>query len=230
MEPSDAVVKRLRPLVAAHGDCSQAPVRFRPDTWRPWLKPRGLTAVLECGSPGPSPRERLIGRQDLDVLRDAVRTQADGLCEFFTAVMIWGSGTTNGRGPRYTEMALCDARLRGTLARTCELVRAGDLVGAYRAFRVAGVGSPFFTKWFAAVDDGSGMERALILDSRVFNTLNGLGWVSWKAAGTRTRAVRYAAYVHQMHSWARALDVDPSRLEWVMFHLNGEVSPKSPAH
>jgi hypothetical protein len=45
----------------------------------------------------------LIGREDLAVLHGAVGTEADGLLELFTAVMIWGSGTTNGRGPRYSE-------------------------------------------------------------------------------------------------------------------------------
>lgn len=162
-----------------------------------------------------------MSREDLAGLRDAVGTDTDGLRELFTAVMIWGSGTTNGRGPRNTEKALSDAQLSPTLLRTYGMVRAGDLVGAYRSFRIAGVGFPFFTKWFAAVDDGSAGDRALILDSRVFATLNELGWMSWQSAGTPNRAMRYAVYVHQMNLWARALDVDPPWLEWLLFKLNG---------
>ncbi len=137
--------------------------------------------------------------------------------------MIWGSGTSNGRGPRYTEAALGDPHLTDVLSRTADLVWNGDLASAYRQFRVAGVGRSFFTKWFAAVDDESTDERALILDSRVFRTLNALGWVSYEAAGTRHWPTRYVTYVRAMHSWAAELDVEPSWLEWLMFDLSGDI-------
>ncbi|MGW8695692.1 8-oxoguanine DNA glycosylase OGG fold protein [Streptomyces eurythermus] len=47
-------------------------------------------------------------------------------------------------------------------------------------------------------------ERALILDGRVFRSLNALGWTSWKAAGTRHWPTRYATYVGTMQSRDRA--------------------------
>jgi hypothetical protein len=189
------------------------------------LEPHKAAHVLGRGTTGLAADERLISREDLACLRDEAGTDSDGLRELFTAVMIWGSGTTNGRGPRYTAAALADKRLPMVLFGTRSLVRVGDLTGAYRRFRVDGVGRSFFTKWFAAVDNGSGAERALILDDRVLRTLNALGWVSWRALGTTSRASRYAAYVRVMHLWAEALDVDPAWLEWLMFALNGKVQP-----
>ncbi|MEW2160500.1 hypothetical protein AB0950_35310 [Streptomyces sp. NPDC007189] len=131
---------------------------------------------------------------------------------------------SNGRGPRYTEAALSDPRLPTVLWTTREAVRAGDLSGAYRKFLLKGVGRSFFTKWFAAVDDRDATcQRALILDDRVFRSLNALGWSSWKAAGTRHWPTRYATYVSSMHDWASSMGVTAEWLEWLLFHLNGRV-------
>ncbi|MCG7210746.1 hypothetical protein [Streptomyces arenae] len=218
-----ALPERLCPLVDEHRERRQEPVRFRPEIWRARLEPHGVAGVLEIGRAGSTTGERLISREDLARLRDEVGADPDGLRGLFAAVMIWGSGTTNGRGPRYTKAALEDRQLLSALVGTRAKVCAGDLEGAYRGFRVNGVGRSFFTKWFAVVDDGSAAERALILDDRVFRTLNALGWVSWRAAGTRNRAARYVAYVRDMHSWAKELDVAPAWLEWLMFDLSGNV-------
>jgi hypothetical protein len=117
---------------------------------------------------------------------------------------------------------LSDSQLPAVLRTTREAVRQGDLSEAYRQFTLDGVRRPFFIKWFAAVDDRvAPSERALILDSRVFRSLNALGWTSWKAAGKRRWPARYATYVSSMHGWAAALGITPERLEWLLFHLNG---------
>lgn len=138
--------------------------------------------------------------------------------------MIWGSGTTNGRGPRYAEAALSDTRMPAVLRTTLQAVRSGDLSRAYGQFALNGVRRSFFTKWFAAVDDRDARcDRALILDARVFHSLNALGWTSWQAAGTRRWPPRYATYVRSMHGWASSLNVTADWLEWLLFHLNGHV-------
>ncbi|MFF7100001.1 hypothetical protein ACFY9X_07420 [Streptomyces nigra] len=217
-------MEQLQKLVVRYGDCEQKPVRFRPGTWRSRLEPRGAAHVLDIGvgcANGPS-GDRLISRANLADLRDCVDDDPDSLRDLFVAVMIWGSGTTNGRGPRYTEAALSDARMPAVLRITREAVRDGDLSGAYRQFVLNGVGRSFFTKWFAAVDDrDTTCDRALILDDRVFRSLNALGWSSWKAAGTRHWPTRYATYVSSMHGWASSLGVTADWLEWLLFHLNG---------
>ncbi|CAL9485525.1 hypothetical protein [Streptomyces sp. enrichment culture] len=221
------MMEQLRKLVARYSDWEQKPVRFRPETWRSRLESHGAAHVLDLGvgcANGAS-GDRLISRGDLAHLRDRVGDDdPDSLRDLFVAVMIWGSGTTNGRGPRYTEAALSDARIPTVLRTTREAVRDGDLSEAYRQFALQGVGRSFFTKWFAAVDDRDApCDRALILDDRVFHSLNALGWTSWKAAGTRHWPTRYAAYVSSMHGWASSLGVTADWLEWLLFYLNGRV-------
>ncbi|MFE4021765.1 hypothetical protein ACFXPZ_30905 [Streptomyces sp. NPDC059101] len=182
------MVERLRPVVEAHRGRRQAPVRFRPATWHPWLEPYGVAHVLGLGAMDATSMsgDRAISRDDLAVARQALGDDPEGLRDLFVAVMIWGAGIANGRGPRYTSVALGDARLPHVLEATCSAVRVGELTRAYNEFSVRGVGRSFFTKWFATVDDRDAeCERALILDDRVFRSLNALGWSSKEAAGTR---------------------------------------------
>ncbi|MGW7510665.1 8-oxoguanine DNA glycosylase OGG fold protein [Streptomyces massasporeus] len=219
-------MEQLQKLVVRYGDCDQEPVRFRPGTWLSRLEAHGAAHVLDIGikSASGASSDRLISRGDLALLRDRVGDDPDGLRDLFVAVMIWGSGTTNGRGPRYTDAALSDPRMPTILRTTREAVRDGDLSGAYRKFVLKGVGRSFFTKWFAAVDDRkAACYRALILDDRVFRSLNALGWSSWKAAGTHHWPTRYATYVSAMHGWASSMGVTAGWLEWLLFHLNGHV-------
>ncbi|MDT0309278.1 hypothetical protein RM780_20270 [Streptomyces sp. DSM 44917] len=216
--PGD-MVERLRPLVAANRARRQPRVRFRPDTWLPRLEPHGLAHVLDLGTEDPAarrPGDRLIGRENLTALRPTADDDTEGLLALFVAVMIWGSGTTNGRGPRNTAAALRDERLIPVLRTTREAVLADDPGRAYALFTVRGVGFPFFTKWFAALSD-----QALILDSRVLATLNALAWTTHEAATTRHWPTRYAAYVTAMRIWSAALDVPAPWLEWLLFDLNG---------
>ncbi|MDX2707336.1 hypothetical protein PV350_31450 [Streptomyces sp. PA03-6a] len=220
------MIEQLQKLVVRYGDCKQKPVRFRPRTWLSRLEPYGAAHIRDIGvgcANGVS-GDRLISRSELADLRDGVGDDPDGLRDLFVAVMIWGSGTTNGRGPRYTEAALSDARMPAVLWITRQAVRDGDLSGAYRQFVLDGVRRSFFTKWFAAVDDRDATcDRALILDDRVLRSLNALGWSSWKAAGTRHWPTRYAIYVSSMYGWALSLGVTADWLEWLLFHLNGRV-------
>ncbi|MEU1200975.1 hypothetical protein ABZ446_32800 [Streptomyces sp. NPDC005813] len=220
------MVGRLRPLVEMHRGRRQAPVRFRPATWRPWLEPHGAAYVLKLGvlDATSTSGERLINRDDLAAARQECGDDPEGLRDLFVAVMIWGAGTTNGRAPRYTSAALGDARLSHVLQVTRNSVRAGELTQAYAEFILRGVRRSFFTKWFAAVDDrDAAYERALILDDRVFQSLNALGWSSKEAASTRRWSARYAAYIEAMHEWANSLGVTAEWLEWLMFDLNGHV-------
>ncbi|MFC9610444.1 hypothetical protein [Streptomyces sp. NPDC056938] len=219
-------MEELRRLVERYGEYSQRPVRFRPGTWRSWLEPHGAAHVLDIGIECANglTGDRLVSRDDLAALRERVGDEPARSRDLFVAVMIWGSGMTNGRGPRYTDTALSDARLPTVLRTTRESVRNGDLSRAYSQFVLHGVRRSFFTKWFAAVDNRDWeCDRALILDARVFRSLNALGWSSWEAAGTRHWPARYATYVSAMHGWARSLEVGADWLEWLLFYLNGRI-------
>ncbi|MFJ9640076.1 hypothetical protein [Streptomyces sp. NPDC101178] len=218
---------QLRRLVGANAQRNQAAVRYRPSTWRPWLEPHGAGHVLGIGKEATNGRhgDRELDRHDVTALRSRAGDDPAGLRDLFVAVMIWGSGTTNGRGPRYTSAALADTRLEGVLRDTRASVRNGDLEAAYTRFAVNGVGRSFLTKWFAAVDDRApDAHRALILDVRVFRSLNALGWSSREAAGVSHWPTRYAVYVNTMHTWARELGVTADWLEWLLFDRNGRVS------
>ncbi|MGW3556141.1 8-oxoguanine DNA glycosylase OGG fold protein [Streptomyces sp. NPDC000963] len=231
MASREDILRRLRPLVEVHRDRRQAPVRFRPATWRPWLEPHGAAQALGLGAVDTTSKsgDRFISRDDLAAAREALSDDPEELRDLFVAVMIWGAGTTNGRAPRYTSAALGDTRLPYVLEATRSAVRVGELTQAYTGFTVQGVRRAFFTKWFATVDDrDAGCERALILDDRVFHSLNALGWSSREAASTRRWAARYAAYVEAMHDWASRLGVTAAWLEWLMFDLNGHVETEQP--
>ena len=159
------------------------------------------------------PRATLIGCHDLTGLGHVVGDDPDGLHDLFVAVMIRGAGTSNGRGPRYTSAALSDARLPHVLKTTQSAVRAGELSRAYEQFTLRGVRRSCFTKWFAAVDDRADeCERALILDDRVFRSLNALGWSSKEAAGTRRWPTRYGA-----SSWSPCISGKIATNVWQMW-------------
>lgn len=197
---------------------SQHPVKFRATTWQPHLAEAGSAGILdELGG--------VQGTIDRKQLRALARraTTSDDRRRLFVATMIWGSGTTNGRGPRYTKMALQSGTVDDVLAETAALAGAGRLAAAYRAFRLPGVGPSFFTKWFWAVTSNRRGRRALILDNRVWNSLGTLGWNSIDAAGTRRRGERYEAYVDAMHECARRLSTDAESIEIFLFQANGNL-------
>src|SRR6476646_961537 len=88
----------------------QSAVQIRFDTW---MRYSHIAAVA-------LPERATIHRSEL---RDLARaTWASGTCatpeaieRLFVATMMWGSGTANGRGPRYTDEALSTRSVPGVL-------------------------------------------------------------------------------------------------------------------
>lgn len=193
----------------------QQPVAFRPATWRRHLLSADAALLDEIEERGARIERENIRRTARDLKTDLDHRR------LFLAVMIWGSGTRNGRGPYYTGIALRDGvNLAATLARTAEMVRSGEHAEAYRTFRVPKIGPAFFTKWFWAASSNTA-RPALIFDSRVRATLGALNWNSREAAGTRNRALRYQAYVAAMHEWAGHLGTTAEQLELYLFLAAG---------
>lgn len=196
---------------------------FRPATWRPWIG--GVAAansVLEEFAAEETSSGGQITREQLDQLSRACDSGGqDDLVRLFVATMLWGSGTSNGRGPRYTAAALEEGSgLMPSLARTREMVLGGDPGEAYVSFRSKGIGPAFYTKWFWAVGLGRDLSPTpLILDARVWASLGALGWDSRKSAGSRRWKDRYPAYLAAMEGWASNLaDVnDAEHLEQTLF-------------
>lgn len=216
----ETTVNALRRFVAMIDDARplQRVVAFNAATWEPWLDhPDAALVLKEFGPRG------TVGRQDLLALATAARSgAASEHVQLFVATMIWGSGTTNGRGPRYTHAALEDARLVDCLASTHALCHRMDYSSAYTTFRMNGVGPAFFTKWFWASTLGAElMLTPLILDDRVWRSLGSLGWDSRVAAGSRRWGDRYVAYLRALHQWATLIGVSPEELEWALFTTAG---------
>lgn len=181
--------RRLRPD-------PQRLVKIHPQTWIKWL---GISGS-QSGLPWLNTAEhvQVIGRADLVGLSQAAEADrsGDNLRRLFIAVMMWGSGTTNGRGPRYTAKALADGRIDETLAQTQRLVLDDQAEDAYTRFRLGGIGPAFSTKWFwAAGLDHRLRLRPLVLDARVWASLGELGWNSKVASGSNRRNLRYRAYL-----------------------------------
>lgn len=87
-----------------------------------------------------------IHRSDLAKLAAKTDWQNDGeVRKLIVMTMAWGSGTTNGRGPRYTEAALSSVEKPAltALREARRLLQAGDIADAYDcASRLDGVGPP----------------------------------------------------------------------------------------
>jgi len=203
----DTVVRLLRELLrdTTHQRNTPRVHEFRPGTWRPWLEHDGTAvAVLTDYSGDEIPNRGQVSRADLSQLSQRIdATDRDSLVRLFVATMLWGSGTSNGRAPRYTAAALKDERLVPSLLETRQMILDGSPGEAYVSFHCDGVGPAFFTKWFWAVGLGQNLEPTpLILDARVWASLGALGWDSREAAGSRRWRQRYVAYLDAMQKWS----------------------------
>lgn len=195
-------------------------VSFNPATWRRWLTGADAVSVLDDFEDA-----AMIDRDDLVKLASAARSGgAAAQVRLFVATMIWGSGTTNGRGPRYTYAALEDSRLVECLYDSHALCHAMKFDSAYTSFVVRGVGPAFFTKWFWASTLGADLAlMPLILDARVWRSLGSLRWDSRVEARSRDWGDRYVAYLEAMHRWSSELDASAEELEWVLFTRAGRI-------
>jgi hypothetical protein len=208
------------------------------ETWRPWLDGRkalhtdwsaiAVSALddLPVIDEGSRLDKRRVDRSTLAKL--SAELAADPTDErrvrLLVTTLLWGSGTSNGRGPRYAARTLRDERLAPALANTAALVASGHLAGAHKGFRVRGIGPSFFTKWFWAVGLATTAgPRPLILDTRVAQSLRRLTGEEWNTTD-RGAADRYADFVERVDHWARALasdhdlvGVDAEKVEYLLF-------------
>ncbi len=203
------------------------------ETWRPWVQSgstelmdgvleggtRAIDSLVEGGVGNFGTHH--VGRAQLVDASRKVHDTAGRVC-LFVLTMMWGSGTTNGRGPRNTAKAIGDSGLDDVLRDTCDLACRYQLSKAYHRFRVSGIGPSFFTKWFwsCSLKDPLVSKRPLILDERVLDSVNQLG-ILFKPMG-RNRADRYDRYVQMLASWAEEvseadLRVSQEHLEWLLF-------------
>lgn len=208
------------------------PVVVKVDTWRPRLTgwAPGLQVLHDHVSEAESTRPTAeFNRSELPVLAEAaIGGDSDDVLRLLATCHVWGSGRTNGRGPRYLEAALVDPeRTVSRLRKTIELVDRGRAGRAYQIshHRISGVGRAFLSKFLYATALGIDRDQppALILDTRVWEGLGALGWDSLQAAGTRRWDERYKAYVSQMYRWADQIDCRADSLERLLFEHRSQV-------
>ena len=142
--------------------------------------------------------------------------------ELFVKTMMWGSGTTNGRGPRYTSKALKESELVAVLIKVRELLLSAQISDAYDLHRrIPGVGPSFHTKllWVIGSDIENLIPRPLILDDVVRKGLKAIGWSSRKDAELYRLGKRYEAYLKASEVLASEKECTAEDIEYSLFTL-----------
>ena len=198
----------IRPVI------SQAEVSINSSVW---------TAYPEIEAVIPDPPV-LISRSDLKAEAALIFQRGDmiGLPKLFVKTMMWGSGKTNGRGPRYTASALRHSDITQLMKEIHEDILNGKIEDAYGHHKkIRGVGPSFHTKllWVVGSAIGNKPLTPLILDERVWAGLKKIGWNSRKAAGSRDRGKRYRAYLSACDLWAKRNNCSQEDIEFTLFEL-----------
>ena len=193
---------------------AQRPVSINPSVW---------TAYPEIKAVVPEPLAS-ISRDDLknEAASAFKRNDLSELPRLFVKTMMWGSGTTNGRGPRYTASALRGSDMTQLMKKIYNELADGRIEDAYGLHKqIHGVGPSFHTKLLWVV--GSAIENKgltpLILDDRVWAGLKKIGWKSRKSAGSRDRGKRYRAYLDACEIWAKENHCSQEDIEFTLFEL-----------
>jgi hypothetical protein len=197
-----------------HSASDQGQVGINPEIWTNY---EAIAAVL------PKPANS-YSRVDLMKLVPDAFSENDHqlISELFIKTMMWGSSTTNGRGPRYTSKALSDGKLVATLIKVREFLMKSDIPSAYDLHRqIPGVGPSFHTKllWLIGSDIERLDPRPLILDELVWKGLGAVGWSSVRAAGTLRRGRRYLAYLGFCVQLASESGCTPEDIEYSLYLL-----------
>ena len=191
---------------------SQEAVQINPIIWKQY---EHLSKVL------PDPATSYSRNNLKQLVAGAFRDNDPQLIsELFVKTMMWGSGTTNGRGPRYTNKALSGGKLVATLIKVREFLMKSDIPAAYDLHRqIPGVGPSFHTKllWVIGSDIENLNPRPLILDELVWKGLKLIGWSSIQAAGTLNRGRRYGAYLGHCSHLATEHSCSPEDIEYSLY-------------
>ena len=193
---------------------AQTPVSINPNVWTAYPEIKAVIAEPPA----------FISRNDLkDAAVSAFKlNDLSELPRLFVKTMMWGSGTTNGRGPRYTASALRRSDIAQLMKKIYNDLADGRIEDAYRIHKkIPGVGPSFHTKLLWVI--GSAIENKaltpLILDDRVWASLKRIGWNSRRSAGSRDRGKRYRAYLNACDFWAKENHCSQEDIEFTLFEL-----------
>ena len=196
----------------------QSPVTINPTTWVNEDKyPRTREVIAE--PPASLTRD--------DLRAEAVRFHRDPTEEYakllFVKTMMWGSGKSNGRGPRYTNQALELGLVAKGMFDIKGFLSNSDVVASYHV-RIPGVGEAFHTKLLWVV--GSALPgltlKPLILDSRVRAGIRRLPESDRnRLTSIRGAAKRYMEYLAFCREWV-GKDGEPEDAEYTLYLPNNK--------
>lgn len=230
----DAMLEHLRKVGIPKDDFRAIPMGVDWERWAERLQPHALLIQnLQQIADGGLTRDLLF---ELRNQAEAAKWAEEPTLQFFLAVMVWGY-TGDNRGPWRTANALANAeRVVGSLGMAGQRLidpdapTDGRLPTAFQVFqkkatKIPWVSVSFFTKlmYFLGYDQMSDAQpRPLILDQRVCLGLMRHAVPCRDAETLMTFTPTdspegYAQYCHWMHDWARALGVEPDRLESFFF-------------
>ena len=193
----------------------QSPVTINPTTWVNEDKyPRTREVIAE--PPASLTRD--------DLRAEAVRFHRDPTEEYakllFVKTMMWGSGKSNGRGPRYTNQALESGLVAKGMSDIRRFLSHSNIVAAYHV-KISGVGEAFHTKLLWVV--GSALPgltpKPLILDGRVRAGIRRLPEFDRnRLTSIRGAAKRYLEYLAFCREWVGEHG-EPEDAEYTLYLL-----------
>ena len=198
---------------------------------KPWLgHMRKLPDVLAT-------LEQLPEKVDRQIIRDVVLSELDGgrVTSAFVATMVWGWGTTSGRGALRTRWILTEASDRSNppellsvapavSARLKAGAMAARVAGPQEAFRLMNnegaikhLGRSYFTKWLyftSALEGPDDAAAAPILDDKI------VGWLAEELELVLDKSTAsYGQYLELLECWGKPHRRTRVQVEKAIFKL-----------
>lgn len=142
------------------------------------------------------------------------------------ATVVWGYGWV-GYGPHRADAMLFAPDTAKRLRAVAKIVANEGAMAAYRSLgrenRIKGLGPAFGTKYIAFCQPEGVLPAALIHDELVTAWLEANGRADLRASTWAPR--KYEAYLVQVQSWAKKLDVTPETVEYLIFQDEADKRP-----
>jgi hypothetical protein len=216
--PPPAALARLVSRWRADGSPAQPAIPWPRDVWLADLPEHSVLL------------RRLLPLLDRAAIREVcadAATDAPSAQNAFIAVMAWGQGNV-GYGRYRTREMLSTRQAPERLLSAVKTLEAEGPLAAYRRLAAKGdcgldgLGAAFGTKFLFFCQPPGQEPTALILDKLLSDWLLDNAGLDFKSQPWSEPS--YAAYLRQMHTWAREFDCAPDELETCIFRAKADES------